>query len=157
MPSGACQGRTWGCFLVKNEQTPCLCTPLIYFLQEWSYSVRRPLPRDEIIRLWRNRAAFAWRWLKKPCARRRGNQCSRRPSPRWRPDSRDTGCLNPPVTSTSPSRARFFWCRAEPVRSRLLVYSHVKWLGVKDMFGRARYDLPGKMTMVPVDNLVEMV
>jgi hypothetical protein len=31
------------------------------------------------------------------------------------------------------------------VRARLLVYSHVKWLGMKDMFRRARYDLPGKM------------
>jgi hypothetical protein len=43
------------------------------------------------------------------------------------------------------------------VKARLLVYSRVKWLGMKDMFRRARYDLPGKMKMVPVDNLVEMV
>jgi hypothetical protein len=41
------------------------------------------------------------------------------------------------------------------VKVRLLVYSRVKWLGMKDMFRRARYDLPGKK--VPVDNLVEMV
>jgi hypothetical protein len=42
------------------------------------------------------------------------------------------------------------------VKARLLVYSRVKWLGMKDMFRRARYDLPGKK-WVPVDNLVEMV
>ena len=54
----------------------------IYFLQERGYSVRRPLPKDKVIRLWRNGAAFAWRWPKKSCARRRGNRCSPRPSPR---------------------------------------------------------------------------
>jgi hypothetical protein len=33
MPSGACQGRTWGCFLVKNEQNRVYAYPPIYLYE----------------------------------------------------------------------------------------------------------------------------
>lgn len=33
----------------------------IYFLQERGYPARRPLPKDKVIRLWRNSAASAWK------------------------------------------------------------------------------------------------
>ena len=54
----------------------------LYLLERLGHRIPDQLPKDKVIRLWRNSAAFAWRWLKKQCARQKGNQCSQRLSPR---------------------------------------------------------------------------